>query len=343
MIIGQGKGAPSHSPPLFPGSATPPSLPPPTAAAACRSLYPLPLIVNPSTSTPPTSRRTRAARAICHLVTAVANTTIRALNTLFFNYPSSCAVARGDLPMGSAFPSLAQQRLTAQVFDLAAAYVKARRHVVWSTEPGSSTGSELGGLAMIHDRTSPASSSLRPDYSSSLFIFPSSDAILLPPTSSHSVATSYFAVEPELQLHRLLMSWDTVPGEKLVGVPPADYSSDSTGILPIVAAKVALPSDLNNVAITSLLPERLAHLYNDPTTLLLPSAVAKQNLVDAGLRPPRVLAERAEYVALVNRMLQLGMLELTDSPRCINGLFGVPRTTSRFVSSSMHGLQTATS
>jgi hypothetical protein len=92
------------------------------------------------------------------------------------------------------------------------------------------------------------------------------------------------------------------------------------------STQFAMPiSDLNNVAITSLLPERLAHLYNDPTTLLLPSAVAKQNLSEAGLRPPRVLAERAEYVALVKRMLHLGMLELTDSPRCINGLFGVPK------------------
>jgi hypothetical protein len=108
---------------------------------------------------------------------------------------------------------------------------------------------------------------------------------------------------------------------------PSSYDS-ITGVVPLVASQVALPDKLQHVHLLSTLPTGVSEVYSSPAALLLPQPEAAARLRAAGLREPRVLADRAEYIRLVARMLQLGILELTTSPRCVNGLFGVPKSDS---------------
>jgi hypothetical protein len=105
---------------------------------------------------------------------------------------------------------------------------------------------------------------------------------------------------------------------------PSSYDS-SSGILPIVADRVALPDNLQHVELLSALPPDVSQLYASPERLLLPTELAASRLATAGLRRPRVLAHRRQYVQLVHRMLRLGMLQFTTAPQCVNGLFGVPK------------------
>lgn len=89
-------------------------------------------------------------------------------------------------------------------------------------------------------------------------------------------------------------------------------------VLPIVASRVSLPSQAGTSDLLSLLPPHIANYYRYPSASLMRSAAASG--------PACVcLASHADYVHLVERMLQLRMLELTTSPVVVNGLFGVDK------------------
>ena len=105
-----------------------------------------------------------------------------------------------------------------------------------------------------------------------------------------------------------------------------DYLRDAVlrdRAVPIVAHRMALPSQLTPVKLLSCLPVDQAAFYGAPSdTLLLPQP-RKVN------RAPRIFGSHSEYVKLVSRLLSIGMVSLTSHPKVINGVFAVPKDTEQ--------------
>ena len=312
------------------------------------ALFPLPLLVAPTSTHRSSGHRRHALRAALAVVT-VANAIICALNTLYMNFPSALA-SEGML---SARPSTAQDRLLNNIRSAAAAHLSASRRCTPQTASLPSNGGDADAAAVLPGCTpasrpragasettrSSLSSAIRATSATSLFV--QSDSAYLPPPANILAASA--AASREMRngaidsshnndfAHQLLLdAFDSVPLPADVSTPARSYSDAlPTAIVPLVSAEVALPLDLNNVAVASLLPDSLATLYSSPSSLLLPEADARLHLDAAHLRKPRVMAERAEYVALVGRMMAVGMLSLTRSPRCATACSACQRATAR--------------
>jgi hypothetical protein len=82
---------------------------------------------------------------------------------------------------------------------------------------------------------------------------------------------------------------------------------------------------LHIVPLARVLPPDLASAYGhdaSPTLLRPPRQVCALNEV-APLRAPRIAGTRREYVKLVGRLVQQGMVGFTATPRAVNGVFAV--------------------
>lgn len=321
--------------------------PPGTLPPIATPLFPLPLTAPPATKRNSGHRRRLYQRALA--THSIANLIIRALNTLFFNYPAAAHAQQ----LRSADPSLPQSRLLQTILDAAAVFLNASRQCFDSPAPTTAhinyTG--MGGVvtlipgcpSSVPRPRSGASSftilSATPTQISregeALFIFDDVHTSSVPPGPAMPAPSAPLRSDNDCLaqdplnfndvMHHSLQLFDSIPsshgGESL-----STYSDTlPRGLVSLRASRVALPSHLNNVSMLSLLPDNLSLLYNSPEVLLLPSHIAQQNLRAAKLKKPRVLAEHGEYVALVRRMIQLGMLSMTTSPSCVNGLFGVPK------------------
>lgn len=106
----------------------------------------------------------------------------------------------------------------------------------------------------------------------------------------------------------------------------SDRSASSTSVVPLLAHRVALPESLNIVPLQRVLPPGLAVQYSDAITgasLLRPATeVFALNLLTP-LKPARVAGTRTEYVTLIKRMWDAGMIRLTSHPKAVNGVFTV--------------------
>src|SRR5690349_11459830 len=96
------------------------------------------------------------------------------------------------------------------------------------------------------------------------------------------------------------------------------YSSPIHSAVPVVAAKVSLPKAAGTASLLDLLPPHLASVYSDPQLLLRPTPARCK------AQPRCLFADREEYVALVRRLTELGMVTLRTSAKVVNGLFTVP-------------------
>jgi hypothetical protein len=299
---------------LLPSIAT--SIPSPPS----RSPFPLPLLLYPVRPAS-TSRRVQQIHARECRVVSLANECVRALNTLHFNYPSARFV-RQQLRLRSTVPSRAQRRIHDCLLSAAATYFHSCRRLYKQSSTGhpatTRTAPRAGSLLS-------ASHSMGADVSSSLVIMPPRPLPAVASASRTGSAISSHAPEATFDLSVALRAFDAARGTTPASVSlPSSYDS-TTGVLPIVAHRVALPDNLQHVSILSLLPVSAAAHYSRPSALLLPPEVVAERIRVARLRKPRVLATRNEYVKLVHRMLRLGMLQLTSSPHCVNSLFGVPK------------------
>jgi hypothetical protein len=316
-----------------------------SSSSAC-PLFPLPLPPRPDFVYPSSRRRRRSyqRRLVVH---DVATGLCRGLNTLALNFPSF-SYAEG-VRSASPSPTAAQQRLIAAIMDAAAAFLQpCRRAAVPPTSASRDAWEVHSGAAAVPGCTmpGPASRSGRPlspsspssSQGSALFIFSgaaistasaSAPAARVVAESASSQRLSLAAADQPDRLHRLYQSYDLVQDAMQLsahlGAVRSYADSLHTEIVPIRSAEVALPADLNNVPLLSLLPAAVAAAYASPSALLLPEAAAQQHLRDARLRQPRVFAERIEYLALVKRMMGVGMLTLTATPLCVNGLFATPK------------------
>lgn len=280
------------------------------------TLFPLPLLSPPpALPTPPSSRRARRARTLAAYNYAVANDVIRAVNTLHFNYPS--ATFCPPITRSSADPSLAQLRVQRYIVKAAASYLSSCRRAGFPAGTAS-------------DRLDSASTAHRADHNTArnLFIPPVSPS---PSAGAASLAEyniselddpHFFPAASAFAQYDDFLSQPTP-------LPPSSYSSTTASIRRLVSDAVALPSNLQHVRLSSLLPPDVSAAYTTADALLLPNTQVQERLRAAGLRKPRAFADRSEYVRLVHRMLGLGMLSLTRSPRCVNGLFGTPKGEDR--------------
>lgn len=284
---------------------------PPSSISTSSAIFPLPLLPFPSHPAS-TSRRVHQIHTRACRVVALANECIRALNTVYFNYPSSRFV-RFHM-YRSTVPSVVQRRIHDRIMSATTAYFYSSRQLRCK-QP--STGR-------------PASTRTAPRvglYSPSLVISPPRS--LSPVSALASLTGDNPFSRPSsstFDLSVALRTFDTVltaSPTTVVGLP-SSYDT-SSGVLPIVADRVSLPDNLQHVSILDRLPDAVRTCYSSSSSLLLPAEVATERVRAAGLRKPRVLATRTEYVKLVQRMLKLGMLQLTSTPRCVNSLFGVPK------------------
>lgn len=95
----------------------------------------------------------------------------------------------------------------------------------------------------------------------------------------------------------------------------------STTAVPIEAAKVALPSEAGSADLLTILPATIAADYSNEQKLLK----SKEQLQIIPRVRPVCLAPQMEYRALIRRMVGLQMIDFTKKPKCVNGVFGVPK------------------
>ena len=94
------------------------------------------------------------------------------------------------------------------------------------------------------------------------------------------------------------------------------YSSTPERAIPLVASRVALPTSPPSSHLLSLLPHHLQTVYASPSSSLL--AVSSLPSSHA-----RVLGSHSQYISLLRRMADLGMIDFTSSPAAVNGVFAV--------------------
>jgi hypothetical protein len=97
---------------------------------------------------------------------------------------------------------------------------------------------------------------------------------------------------------------------------------NSQMVVPLIADRISLPSSAGSVDLLSLLPPSHTQLYSDPSALLLPPHQRS--------KAPRtaLLAAPDEWLKLVRRLFALGMVEFTDQPKVVCGVFAVPKSDS---------------
>lgn len=114
----------------------------------------------------------------------------------------------------------------------------------------------------------------------------------------------------------------------------SSFSSAATAVVPLIAHRVSLPSSLRIVPLLNVLPPEMAARYaheipaSQPNSLLRPAEDVLALNLTAPLKPARIAGSRSEYVKLVDRMLQQGMLSFTATPRAVNGVFAVGKDAS---------------
>jgi hypothetical protein len=298
-----------------------PSLAALASSSSTRSAFPLPLIPPPLLVLS-SSRRVRQSRARCRFIIAIANDCVRALNTLHFNYPSPSFVRASRLHSSyprSTGPTPAQRRLHSSVLDAAAAYFSSCRRLRKQSIPGRPRSASALAL-----RASTPALPIRGGEAMTSLIIPSSTHT--PPLAAPTPAAAPCPAS-EFDLTAAYSAFDFLPSTRDGSARLPSSYDNATGIVPLVAARVALPDSLHHVSLLAetSLPRNVASLYASSSSLLLPPEMAAARLAAAKLRRPRALASRQEYLRLIQRMLTSGMVQLTDSPRCVNGLFGVPK------------------
>jgi hypothetical protein len=127
-----------------------------------------------------------------------------------------------------------------------------------------------------------------------------------------SCATRFVKCRPDIECDASDSSPDPVSSPGYLTVPARDR-------LKIIASKVSLPSQPGVVDMLKVLPSSLAARYASPQEMLRPDV----DLIKDQLPRPILQASQEEYVALIRRMMTLGMVSFTHSPEVVNGVFGV--------------------
>ena len=131
-------------------------------------------------------------------------------------------------------------------------------------------------------------------------------------------------------------SWNSLLQHDAVGVsschypldlhPSHHYAATQTPI-PLVADKVSLPDAAATVDLLSLLPPHARQLYSDPSNFFSPHYSSSRSFTSSATEA-RHFCSRGEYILLLRRLYQKGMIGFTHHPKVVNGLFGVEKDES---------------
>lgn len=254
-----------------------------------RFVFPLPLVVFPFT-THSSSRRCQQRARRGSILVSIVNSVIQSLN-----YLSSKYISNSQHQHNFYTPSTQQQRVIHQLFTQCKTYVNSCRR---DDSPSSSM--------CDHDTI---------QYLSNRFIASCESTFM----NTKQDTTSSFS-----QLHHYFLhnKTDDIIAPTYTIPQQFQYSSSkSTTAVPLIADKVALPTELKSVCMLSLLPSHIRSNYVPQSPTLFqasPESVSR--------RRPRAFASYKEYVKLLNRMKSVGMVNFTTNPRVINGCFGVPKS-----------------
>jgi len=105
---------------------------------------------------------------------------------------------------------------------------------------------------------------------------------------------------------------------------PSGYFDKAAAIW-ITAANVSLPSRKPNCHIADILPPAVRSQYATPSAAVLRPAEE----VPAELPRASMLCSKSEYILLLRRLKQLGMISFRESVKAVNGLFGVTKDDGR--------------
>ncbi len=97
------------------------------------------------------------------------------------------------------------------------------------------------------------------------------------------------------------------------------YGDGSAQARPVMAHRVSLPDKPGAVDMLTVMDADVANVYRTPDAIVLPEEQR------SAAPHVRVYGARAQYVKLIQRMLALGLVELTKDPLAINGLFCVDK------------------
>ena len=266
-------------------------------------LFPLPF-VQPVCKSPSGSARVRHRYSIGRVVVTLTNRAVATLNRMYDAPSSMIPPALSPVPpsssdnTNSAAPaaSAAQLRLLARVREQVAAFVKKTR--AWRH----------------HGPTRGISEGLPADAIASLL------SAVTDGRSRPHLPSAADPTPPEGPL--LAAEWPSIT------LPlSASASSHPTVVVPLRAERVALPEQLQLVPLTSVLPPAVAATYAEPESpaLLRPELDVLILNSAAPLRSPRIAGSRAEYVRLIGRMLEAKIIEFTNCPRAVNGVFTVAK------------------
>lgn len=274
------------------GGSTGAGLPRRGEYASTTRVFPLPLQPLPPTFVIPRSRREQVRHRHRRRLVSVLNVVLTALNALALH---------GAASSSSLSPSPLQARVIRSVFIRVRSFVSGVRRRDGALVAPGLCDSLFRSVGSIFAFTVPSSISLHPFSELTKLAASGWEAGSAPPLHHLSnvgrgVATSLgdfasYIVEPPLR----------------------------DRAVPVIAHRIALPSDFRPVELLSVLPSTIAELYSAPSPALLLDAPRPVK------RRPRVFGSHVEYVRLVRRLLSIGMVSLTVSPKCVNGVFAVPK------------------
>lgn len=219
----------------------------------------------------------------------------------------------------SAPASRRQQRILSSIRERCAAFVLTARSLSLHTNESSSVGSaDVIPPEIVNDI-------LR------CYTFTGSSSTITVRTKSKSHSPDQPTSPPHLSL-----SLDSIEGP-LSHLRPIDgrhdvlpatsgYSSSSTAVVPLIAHRVSLPDKLNIIPLERVLPPAVAANYCNAqhgASLLRPASEVFALDLLSPLKPARVAGSREQYVALIARMLRVGMVRLISKPKAVNGVFAV--------------------
>jgi hypothetical protein len=116
------------------------------------------------------------------------------------------------------------------------------------------------------------------------------------------------------------MSDDTFPMPQ--GKHDGDYSNPVHLAVPIEPDKVSLPSAAGTTSLLNILPPHLVSLYADPSLVLRPIPARCR------VRPQPYLTNYNDYVELIRRLKDAGMVVFKLSVLVVNGIFAILKDSS---------------
>ena len=103
--------------------------------------------------------------------------------------------------------------------------------------------------------------------------------------------------------------------------------STSANIVPLIAQRVSLPDSLHIIPLQSVLPDLISTSYDESSKTSLLRPVVEKCVLDMShpLQPPRIAGSRNQYIKLIRRMKDIGMISFTTQPKAVNGVFTVEK------------------